>query len=312
MILTVTPNTGLDRVLFVPRLQPNRRNQATDVVEAMGGKGCDVSLILRELGEETVATGLAGGETGRRMEQMLRLAGVVPDFVWTRGETRLNTVIIETETGGHTTVCAAGLRPDDKDRIALFAWLDRWAPAADAIVLAGSLPESWPASVYGDLVTAARKSGKPVIVDASGPSLLAAVEAGAAAIKPNLDELTTTLGLEPPPADNGAVAEAARELQRRGAGWVLVSLGAKGAVLVSERGVWEAPGVEVDAVNPAGAGDGMTACLALAAAHGWDEPQTLRWAIAVSAAVVTTRGTAEVYRAHIEELLPKAEIHRLD
>ena len=58
MILTVTPNTGLDRVLFLPRLHSNRRNQASDVVEAMGGKGCDVSLILRELGHTVVGVAM--------------------------------------------------------------------------------------------------------------------------------------------------------------------------------------------------------------------------------------------------------------
>src|SRR5688572_10197708 len=99
MILTVTPNTGLDRVLFLPRLERDRRNQAVDTVESMGGKGCDVSMILRELEVETVATGLAAGDTGRRMELMLRRVGVVADFVWTEGETRTNTVLIETETG---------------------------------------------------------------------------------------------------------------------------------------------------------------------------------------------------------------------
>src|SRR4051794_33820851 len=109
MILTLTPNTGLDRILFLDELRKNRRNQAQEVVEAMGGKGCDVSLILAELGEETTATGLAGGDTGRRMEALLRRGGVVPDFVWTGGETRLNTVLIERATGAHTTVCAASL-----------------------------------------------------------------------------------------------------------------------------------------------------------------------------------------------------------
>lgn len=321
MILTLTPNTGLDRVLFLPTLQRNRRNQAVDVVESMGGKGCDVSLILRELGEDTVATGLAGGDNGRRMEQILRNAGVTPDFVWTRGETRVNTVLIETDTGDHTTICAAGLRPDDEALPGLLCWLQRWSASADAIVLAGSLPEAWPASVYADLVTAAHQSGKPVIVDVAGPALHAAIDCGVTAIKPNLDELCAISDLPPftrgdrggsPGAPSSeAILAAARTLHHRGAQRVLVSRGADGALLLSERGVWDAPGLEVDTVNPAGAGDGMTACLALAAAHGWDEAETLRWAIAVSAAIVTTRATAEVYRRDIDELFPRVVVNRL-
>ncbi|HEU4754025.1 MAG TPA: 1-phosphofructokinase family hexose kinase [Armatimonadota bacterium] len=309
MILSVTPNTGLDRVLFLPELRRNRRNQA-EAVEAMGGKGCDVSLILREWGIETVATGLAAGETGRKMEAMLRRAGVVADFVWTEGETRTNTVLIETASGAHTTVCAAGLRPDGQALPALLGWVERWAPSAEAVVLAGSLPESWPSSVYADLVRAARGADRPVpvIVDASGPALEAALAAGVDAIKPNRDELETVCGPAPGP---GALLAAARALRERGAGRVLVSLGPEGALLVCGNGAWRAEGLRVPVVNPAGAGDGMTACLALGAARGWNEAETLRWAVAVSAAIVTTRGTAEIRRADAERLLPEVRVERV-
>jgi 1-phosphofructokinase family hexose kinase len=308
MILTVTPNTGLDRVLFLPRLERNRRNQVVEVVEAMGGKGCDVSLILREWGIETVATGLAAGETGRRMEAMLRRAGVTPDFVWTGGETRINTVLIETEAGGHTTLCAPGLQPDPQARPGLLAWVERWAPAADATVIAGTLPETWPAEDYGRLVHAAKAGGRPVIVDASGEALLAALDARVHAIKPNRDELESVSGLL---EGEDAVVRAARVLHERGAERVLVSLGPEGAILVSDHGVWRAAAVSVPVVNPAGAGDGATACLASAAARGWDEAETLRWAVAVSAAIVTTRGTAELRRAEAERLLPEVQVGRL-
>src|SRR5438552_1220493 len=96
-VLTVTPNTGLDRVLFLDRLTPGRN--AARVVWGMGGKGCDVSLILRGLGVPTVATGFAAGDLGHRMEAILAAAGVECRFVWTGGETRINTVLIEEETG---------------------------------------------------------------------------------------------------------------------------------------------------------------------------------------------------------------------
>jgi len=308
MILTITPNTGLDRVLFLPSLRRNVRNQAADVVESMGGKGCDVSLILRELGEETVATGLAGGDTGRRMETLLRDAGVIPDFVWTRGQTRFNTVLIETETGDHSTICADGLRPDEEALSGLLCWIERWATTVDAVVLAGSLPENWGLEAYERLLGAAKAAGKPLIVDATARYLTAAAECGVTAVKPNRGELASVAG---PLPDRASVLEAANALQRRGVERVLVSHGADGGLLVSSRGVWEAAGLRVPLVNPAGAGDGMTACLALGAVRGWDEAETLRWAIAVSAAIVTTRGTAEVYRQDIEELLPRVRVERV-
>jgi 1-phosphofructokinase family hexose kinase len=307
MILTVTPNTGLDRVLFLPKLERDRRNQALDTVESMGGKGCDVSLILRELEVETVATGLAGGDSGRRMEMMLRRVGVVTDFVWTEGETRTNTVLIETETGHHTTVCAAGLRPDRHALSGLFGWTERWAASASVVVVAGSLPEFWPAHVYAELVHRS-KAEAPVVVDVSGAALLKAIEAGVHACKPNRVELESVAG---PLESDQAVESAARHLHRRGAERVLVSLGAEGAILVSERGMWRADGLKVPVVNPAGAGDGMTACLAMAVEHGWDEAETLRWATAVSAAIVTTRGTAELHREDVTGLLKRVQVRQI-
>src|SRR5437016_1337129 len=107
LVLTVTPNTGMDRVLFLDRLAPGRN--AARAVWAMGGKGCDVSLILRGLQVPTLATGFAAGDIGHRMEAMLAAAGVECAFITTGGETRINTVLIEEATGTHTTICAESL-----------------------------------------------------------------------------------------------------------------------------------------------------------------------------------------------------------
>lgn len=308
MILTITPNTALDHVFILPALERNRRNQAEDWVESMGGKGCNVSQIVTSLGEESVATGLAAGDTGRRMDAMLRRLGVTPDFVWTEGDTRINTVLIERDHQAHTTLTAPGLRPDPQALPGLLAWVERWLESASVAVIAGSLPEGWPDATYHRLAEVVRKAQRPLIVDASGKQLEAALQGPVTAIKPNLQELESVSG---PLRGRQAIADAAERLRDRGARWVLVSLGSEGALLVSERGRWEAPGLRVPVVNPAGAGDGMTACLATGIARGWDETETLRWAVAVSAAVVTTRGTAEFYREDAERLLAQVHVSRV-
>jgi len=308
MILTVTPNTGLDRVLFLDRLERNERNQADDVALSMGGKGCDVSLVLRELGEESVATGLAAGENGRRMESLLRAAGVTPDFVWTEGETRLNTVLIERASGDHTTITAEGLAPDPAALSALKAWVVRWAASASAVVLAGSLPVCWPPAVYTELIQCAASDGRAVVVDATGECLRQAVAEGVAGVKPNLRELESLYG---PLPSRSEVIRAATDFQSSGPARVLVTLGAEGALLVSEAGVWSSEGLQVAAINPAGAGDGATACLALGASRGWDEETTLREAVAVSAAIVTTRGTAELRLDDVKALRSRVRVRRV-
>lgn len=312
MILTITPNTALDRVLFLPEVRRDRRNQVETWVECMGGKGCDVSLVLRALGEETVATGLAAGTAGRRAEVLLRAAGVTPDFVWTDGETRVNTVVIETATGHHTTLCGETLQPDRTALPGLRQWIERWAPSAEGVVIAGSLPPGWAPTVYADLIDWVRnaaRSGCPVVVDAAGANLEAALSVGVDGIKPNRDELEALFGALPTPED---VLAASEQLRFRGARWVLATLGEDGAVLVGPTGAWFASAPQVTVVSPAGAGDGACACLARGLVRGHPPEEILRNAVAVSAAVVAHPRTAEFDRTVAAALVPKVEVRTLN
>lgn len=272
----------------------------------MGGKGCDVSLILSAFGEVTTALGLAAGETGRRMEAMLRAQGVATDFVWTGGETRLNTVLIETETLRHTTVCAEGLEPTPGDRAALLERIAAHLPGASVVAVCGSLPAAWPPKWYEVLVRQGGATGRPVVVDAAGEALRASLAGRPAAVKPNLHELESVA--ESPVRTLPEVVAAARALIARGAGLVVVSLGAEGAVAASAGEAWHAAAPSVAAVNPAGAGDGMVAMIALGLAGGWPVAEILRRAVATGSAIATTPGTAECPAALATELAERVEV----
>ncbi|MBI3911424.1 MAG: hexose kinase [Armatimonadetes bacterium] len=308
MILTVTPNTALDRVLFLPRLRIGGRNQATASLEAMGGKGCCVSLVLARLGTATLATGLAGGDAGRRMEALLRAAGADTDFVWTAGETRVNLVLLE-DNGRHTTVCAEGLLPTPADAGRLIERLRGHAAEAEAIVVAGSPPAGWSLAEYEAVVRAARGAGKPLVVDAAGAALHAALCVRPEAIKPNRDELAQAVGRPIRRAQEAAQEAAA--LVEKGAGMVLASLGRGGAVLVTRAGAWRAPALSVAARNPAGAGDAMAAALALGLARGWRPARILREAIALAAAAVEHPATGDLDPAAVPGHRERVRVRRV-
>jgi 1-phosphofructokinase len=291
MILTVTANTGLDHVLFLDRLQPGRRNQAAASAVCMGGKGTDVSLILGQMGVAGLATGFAAGETGARMRRMLEDVGVETAFLPVAGETRMNTVLFEAETGTHTTICAEGLRVTPDDLAALEATLAERTRPGDVVVFAGSLPDGVPVDAYASLIREARERGARTILDTSGPFLAAAVPAQPWAVKPNREELESLAG-RPVTGLADAVA-AARELLAAGVTWVVASLGAVGAVAVAAGEAWVADPLPVQVANPAGAGDAIVAQMALGIERGWDLPRTLREAVAAATAVVITPGTAE-------------------
>jgi 1-phosphofructokinase len=306
MIITVTPNTGLDHVLFLDRLRPGRRNQAVASAICMGGKATDVSLILGQMGVASLATGFAAGEAGARMQRMLEAVGVETAFLPVAGETRMNTVLFEAETGTHTTICAEGLRVLPADVAALGATLVGRIGPGDVVVFAGSLPDGMPADAYAPLIQDAQARGARTILDTSGPFLAAAIPARPWAVKPNREELESLAGRPVP--DPAAAVAAARELLAEGVTWVVVSLGAEGAVAVASDQAWVAKPIPVRVVNPAGAGDAIVAQMALGIERGWDLPRTLREAVAAATAVVVTPGTAECDVSRLDEFRERAVI----
>jgi len=306
MIITVQLNSGLDHVLFLDRLRPGRRNQAVASAVCMGGKATDVSLILGQLGVASLATGFAAGETGVRMRRMLEDVGVETAFLPVAGETRMNTVLFEAETGTHTTICAEGLRVTPADRDALAAALAERTRRGDVVVFAGSLPEGVPVDAYASLICEAQSRGARTILDTSGPFLAAAIPARPWAVKPNREELESLVGR--PVSDRAAAVAAARDLLVAGVTWVVASLGAEGAVAVADGQAWVAEPIPVQVVNPAGAGDAIVAQMALGIERGWDLPRTLREAIAAATAVVVTPGTAECDVGRLDEFRERAVI----
>jgi 1-phosphofructokinase len=307
LVLTVTPNTGLDRVLFLDRLEPGRN--AARAVWAMGGKGCDVSLILRGLEVPTVATGFAAGDMGHRMEVMLAAAGVECAFVATGGETRINTVIIEEEPGTHTTICAECLQVDREHVEALAAVVERVAPRARLAVLAGSLPEGVAPDLYPRLVGILRRAGVRIVLDAAEPYLGAALAAGVDAVKPNRAELARWAGEAI--RDVATAARGAQRMRDAGAGAVLASLDREGMLLAVEEGTWYAPPLSIPVKNPAGAGDGAVAGLCHALLRGAPPPEQLESAVRVASAVCLTPGTAEFHPGDLASL-PPVEVRRLE
>lgn len=329
MIFTVTPNTALDRVLFLDRLTPGRRNPVRRAVDAMGGKGTDVSLILAGLGTPSVATGFIGGETGARIEAWLRDAGVTTDFIPVSGESRLNTVLIEREGDVHTTLCAEGLRVTPEDVARLSETVLSKGTAGDILIIAGSLPDGVGTELYASWIREFRARGIRVILDGSGPSLIAGALALPWGLKPNREELATLAELSGSGSDTptmksetteeraesspvAATAALAREWVARGVGLVVASMGADGAIAAGADGTWFAPPLAIPVVNPAGAGDGMVSAIALAAEAGTPMPEMLRSAVALASAIVMTEGTAECRRGDYERLLGQVEVVSLD
>jgi 1-phosphofructokinase len=255
MVYTVTFNPALDYIVRVRDFRTGETNRTESDELQWGGKGINVSTILRNLGVENAALGFLAGFTGRALDQGLRDAGIRTDFIWLEeGLTRVNVKIKadqETEiNGAGPAIPAASLEE-------LFAKLDR-LQSGDVLVLAGSIPTSLPDDIYQRIL--ARLANREILtaVDATGRLLRAVLPYHPFLIKPNRAELEELFG----GALNGDVEieDCARRLQKEGARNVLVSMAGDGSLLLDETGSVHRLGVPAGTVcNSVGAGDSMVA-----------------------------------------------------
>src|SRR5690606_31225046 len=221
MILTVTLNAALDVTYETPQVSWDGVNRVAAVHRRAGGKGVNVARVLAALGQEVLVTGLAGGPTGRAVEQDLEAAGLAHALVPVTGESR--TTLVVAEPGAHTLSNEPGPHVGEDEFAGFLLAYEALLREARAVVLSGSLPRGLPPTTYATLAAFARDRGVPAIVDADGEPLRHAPEGRPAIVKPNADELARAV-------PHGTPEEGAAALRERGAESVIVSLGADGAL----------------------------------------------------------------------------------
>lgn len=300
MIITLTLNPSLDRTVDVERLERGHVIRAASSHVDPGGKGVNVTRALLANGVASRAVLTCGGEEGQHLVRLLQAEGVEPICVWIAGHTRSNITLAEpdgtvtkvNEPGPEVNaetfqqVADAVLAAVAAPTLPVESALAPVASLADWVVVCGSMPPGLPVDSLMQLCRRLSASDVRVAVDTSGPTLRAAAVAGAALVKPNRDELADVVGRSL--SSIGDVIDAARELRSWGAGAVLASLGADGAVLVDDDGiiVGSAP---VDRPRSAvGAGDALLAGFLAAGAKG---TAALAEALAWGAAAVSLPGS---------------------
>lgn len=295
MIVTLTANPGLDRTVTLPgALERGRVQRALTVQDQPGGKGVNVARVVQAAGRHVVA--VLPGSADDPLVLALRDTGLAHRAVPVTGRVRVNLTLAEPD-GTTTKINEAGLRLGPPVVAALTETLLREARGARWAVLSGSLPPGAPDTWYAELTARLRGTGTRVAVDTSGAALLAAVGPAAGdlpdLVKPNGEELAELAGsgardLEDDP--DGAV-QAAGVLLERGVAAVLVTLGARGALLVTRDGVWSACPPAVRARSTVGAGDSALAGYLLAESDGADPELRLRTAVAYGAAATGLPGS---------------------
>jgi 1-phosphofructokinase family hexose kinase len=305
MIITLTPNTGIDFTLKLSSFQLNSTIRAIDSAWGMGGKATDASWTLGKLGVPTRALGFAAGPNGARMESMLRERGVQTDFVWVEGDSRLN-VIVVVAGEGQSTLTSSSLNVSPGHLSEFAARYENALEDASCVVMGGSLPDGVPIDFFSRAIAQAKEWKVPVIFDSSGPSLLAGVKSRPDVIKPNLAELGELLGSVP--GSREEVQKAARRLHDEYGSNVIITLGSEGAIAVFGEGTYFIHPLSVPVESVAGAGDGVLAGMALAYLRNESFDYGLRHGFALAGAILQTLPTADLEVEDYEELLPQIRI----
>jgi tagatose 6-phosphate kinase len=309
VILTVTPNSAIDRSVFVRDFELGRQAVAEADAFAPAGKGVGASLVIRELGGATLATGLAAGDSGRRYRAMLDGLDVRHEFVDALGETRSSIVLIDLERKRQSTISLPTLRASPEHVKQMSAVLRRYSSDAWGVAFGGSLPPGLPADAYAQLVRGAREHGLVTLLDTSGEALRAGVSALPHIVKVNDMELAaldaSAPGLLAP--DANIMAEAGPYLRARLGEWasraIIVTLGERGVLAATVEGTLLSRPPEVSVVNTAGAGDAITGAIMMSLSRGDAWPDALALGTAAAASVVTTRATGICRRDQVLALL---------
>lgn len=310
MIYTVTLNPALDKTVEIPSFAADSVNRITTMRTDPGGKGINVSKVISKLGGQSIATGILGGDTGLAIQSALKTMGLKTSFRFTEGETRTNLKVIDPVNHTNTDINEPGVTVSEEILNGLLAQLTAGLEKGDIVVLSGSLPKGSPRDTYYTWTGACKKAGAKVILDADGELLEAGLKASPYLIKPNNHELSQLLGetLATPEELNKA---ARRLMEEHGIAKVVVSMGGKGALYVTQDETIYAEGLKVPVGSTVGAGDSVVAALAVAEESGMGLEETVRLSTATGGANVMCSGTQATEYEVIQELLPKVVFQKI-
>ena len=297
MIYTVTFNPALDYVIRMESLNLGIVNRSSAEAVYYGGKGINVSTVLKNIGVDSVALGFVAGFTGKEIEEGVKNMGVATEFIkLPEGMSRIN---VKIKAEQETEINGQGPKISMEQVEKLFDKLDRMEKG-DCLVLAGTIPASLPSDIYEQIMDRLKDKEIHIVVDATKDLLLNVLKYHPFLIKPNNHELGEMFGVVLKTDEE--IVEYAKKLQERGARNVLISMAGDGAILLTEtKEVYKMGVPKGTVVNSVGAGDSMVAGFVASYFKEHDYLKALKFGTATGSATAFSEGLATMDK--VEELL---------
>ena len=310
MILTVTLNTALDKVLFIEEWKSSLPMNTIKDITSVGGKGLDCSVVLRHLGVDTVGLCFVAGKTGKELIDLVERYGIIAEPVWVDGETRLAHVVVEQRHHRHSHLFSGSLSITSLHCEQLLEKFTQIVTGAAYAVCAGSIPSGLPADFYCRLTEIAHQAGIPVLIDSLEVGITGSLAARPEIFKMNWNEFESTFQQRADTIDS-LVECASKVFSENAMNALLITCAENGILAFTSQGAFHAKAPRQTALNAAGAGDAATSGLVWRLSLGESWAEALRWSAAVGAAAVLTEGTADCSMEDIQRIFPETRLDPL-
>jgi 1-phosphofructokinase len=289
MIITVTLNPAVDKTVEVDNCTINSVNRVSSIKLDAGGKGINVSKVVKSLGGESIALGVLAGKTGEFIKNYLDTEKIKNDFVFVIGETRTNIKIVDKVKNTNTDINESGNNVSEDDIKSIKEKIFNLAKKDDILVLSGSVPQGIEKNIYELWIKEASGLGVKTILDADGELLKNGILSAPYLIKPNIHELEKLFDVK----INGIneIISLCTGIFDYGVNMIAVSLGSEGALFMNREKTIHAHGIKVKVKSTVGAGDSMVAGLAFALDKGYSFERSVTLSVASATAGVMTDGT---------------------
>jgi tagatose 6-phosphate kinase len=310
MITTVTLNASIDKAYYMEKAIKNGEvMRVSRCRNSAGGKGLNVARVVQLCHEEVLATGLVGGYNGQYLESLLKADGISFEFGHVLGETRSCINILDPQYGS-TEYLEPGCcvtKDEEKEYIKLFQEIVK---KSDIVTLSGSVPQGLSADIYQKMIEIVKNENKEVILDTSGVYLKEGLLAKPTMVKPNKEEMEMLFDTEINTIEE--VIHYAQKIAQMGIQYVVVSLGADGAILVMKNQVLHARPPVIQPVNTVGCGDSMVAAFAVALQRKYPPKEALTFSVAVATANALSPETGSFEMQQCESIFNQVKIKEIE
>lgn len=309
MVITVTLNPAMDKTISIDNFSLGKVNRVSNLRYDIGGKGINVSKVLKNFEVSSKCTGFLGGIWLNKFKEEFKVRDIDNNFVEISDDTRTNTKVVDYANNIFTDINEAGPVITEEDLMVFIDNYKKMCSSEDIVVLSGGVSPSIPKDIYKTLTKIAKEKGAFVVLDADGELLEQGIKAVPNIIKPNEHEFEMLLNKKLNSREE--LIEAAKEVINKGIDEVLISLGEKGALYVTKEGNFYGKGLKVPVKSTVGAGDSVVAALIYSKLHNFSKSETLKFSIACGGAAVSTEGTEACTLKETNALISKVHIECL-